>query len=220
MLAPSFERWEVLVRNNKRAGVRYRDMTPHTLLTRLIVGDEQRPYRAESRVHLEPNSGSWELSWFQDIGMSYPQLMRRKLQRLPVGSMPSSADYLMMLRAIRNPEEEVSYLRLTEAAVCAQDVFDAARIKPNARIIRVGEEPLQIPQGLPIASQRFEVWVDGMLVVTHWVGADQDIVASQWGSDLKSYKFSAITSSAPWYSLAGLDSEIQEFLTSGFGGHL
>lgn len=220
MVASNFERWEVLVRNNKRAGVRYRAGTPHMLLTRLIVADEHRPYLAESRVHLEPQSSSWELSWFQDNGMPYPQLMRRKLQKLPVDSMPSSADYLMMLRAINNPEEELAYLRLTEAAVYAQDVFDAASGKRNARIIRVREETLAIPQGLPIATQRFEVWVDGMLVVTHWVGADEDIVASQWGSGLKSYKFSAITSRAEWYSLSGLDSGAQDFLTSGFGSHL
>lgn len=220
MFEPNFERWEVLVRNNKRAGVRYRSMTSHTLLTRLIVVDEHRPYLAESRVHLEPQTGSWELSWFQDNGMSYPQLMRRKLQKLPVDSMPSSADYLMVLRAIRNPESETTYLRLTEAAVGAQDVFDAVRGKHNTRIIRVGEETLAIPQGLPIATQRFEVWVDGLLVVTHWVAADEDIVASQWGSDLKGYKFSAISSRAEWYSLSGLDSSVQDFLTSGFGNHL
>ncbi|PQZ95807.1 hypothetical protein CQ018_00440 [Arthrobacter sp. MYb227] len=146
--------------------------------------------------------------------------MRRKLQQLPVDSMPSSADYLMMLRAIKNPEKEVTYLRLTEAAVYAPDVFDAAKTKPNARIIRVGKETLQIPQGLPILAQRFEVRVDGMLVVTHWVGADQDIVASQWGADLRSYKYSAISSSAEWYSLAGLEAGAHDFLTSGFGCQL
>ena len=215
------EHWEVLVRDERRVGVRYRARSSHALLTRVIINRGERQYRAESRVHLEPRTGSWEMSWFRDDAMPDMVLLRRRLQKLPVDSMPSFADHLVLLRAIENSATEIRYLRINETSAEAQVPVGSKPPSANAGIMRVGEEELlQVPCGAALKTQRFEAWADGMLVATHWVDEHSEVVCSKWGSTLTSYQIPDVTSGADWVSLNGLDSDTLDFLSRGFGGAL
>ncbi len=217
----NFEHWEVLVRDDRRVGVRYRARSSHALLTRLIINRGERPYRAESRVHLEPRTGSWEMAWFRDDTMPDMVLLRRRLQKLPVDSMPSFADHLVLLRAIENSAKEIRYLRLNETSAEAQVPVGSKPPSANAGIVRVGEEELlQVPCGPALKTQRFEAWADGMLVATHWVDEHSEVVCSNWGSALTSYQIPEVASGADWVSLNGLDSDTIDFLSRGFAGAL
>ncbi|MBV1780298.1 hypothetical protein KRR55_14365 [Paeniglutamicibacter sp. ABSL32-1] len=213
-----FERWDVLVRDRQRIGVLYRNLESNVLLTRVLVEDDVEPYRAESRVRLDPAANSWELSWFRDRSMDQARLMRREPQGSPVDSMPSFADILMVMRAIEDPENQMVYWRLNEAGQEALDPGVHPPAEPNAHIRRVGPpEELSIPLGTTLTARRFEAWADGLLVATHWVNADNELVCTRWGASLTAFGVPGDPSDAGWLSLSGLDDSTVDFMTHGFG---
>ena len=212
-----FERWEVLVRDEARVGVLYRALESNVLLTRVLVEDDGEPYRAESRLRLEPGNGSWELSWYRDRNLGVAKLMRREPQGLPSSSMPSYGDILMLFKAIEDPGKQVHYWRLNEADWDVQDANGHLGAEPNAHIQRVGAlEQLPIPLGAAVSTRRYEAWADGVLVATHWVDEGNELVCTLWGGDLHSYRVPGTASEAGWMSLSGLDDGTVEFMTGGF----
>jgi hypothetical protein len=212
-----FERWDVLVRDQQRVGVLYRNLESNVLLTRVLVQDGAEACRAESRVRLDPVSNSWELSWFRDRSMAQARLMRREPHGFPGDSMPSFADILMLKRAIEEPGSPVDYLRLNEAGQEAQDPDARRRVEPNARIQQVGpSEELSIPLGGTIATRRFESWADGLLVATHWVNDANELVCTRWDEGITAYGVQGAASEAGWLSLSGLEEGTIGFMTHGF----
>ena len=212
-----FERWDVLIRDQQRIGVLYRNLESNVLLTRVLVEDGAEPYRAESRVRLDRAANSWDLSWFRDRSMDQARLMRRETQGSPVESMPSFADILMLMRAIEDPENQVAYWRLNEAGQEAQDAVVHPPAEPNARIQRVGPpEELSIPLGTTLLTRRFEAWADGLLIATHWVTEDNELVCTRWGTSLTASGVPGAPSDAGWLSLSGFDDQTVGFMTHGF----
>ncbi|MFL4472638.1 hypothetical protein ACIPVK_01420 [Paeniglutamicibacter sp. MACA_103] len=212
-----FERWEVLVRDQQRIGVRYRILESNVLLTRLLVEEGVEPYRAESRVRLDPDADSWELSWFRDRSMPQARLMHREPQGFPVDSMPSFGDILMLMRAIEDPAAPVVYWRLNEAGQEAPSPISDRPAEPNARIQRVGPpEELSIPLGITLSTRRFEAWADGLLVATHWVNENNELVCTRWGQRVTAFGVPGAPSEAGWLSLSGLDESTVEFMTHGY----
>ncbi len=212
-----FERWEVLVRDTARVGVLYRSLESNVLLTRVLLEEYGEPYRAESRVRLEPGNGSWELSWYRDRNLDAAKLLRREPLGLPTGSMPSYAEILMLCKAIEEPGNPLRYWRLNEADLDPGDANGQLGPEPNARIQRVGAlEALPIPLGTTVSAHRYEAWADGVLVATHWVNEDNELVCTGWGRDLSGYRVPGTASEAGWMSLEGLDDGIVEFMTRGF----
>lgn len=212
-----FERWDVLVRDRQRIGVLYRNLESNVLLTRVLVEDGVDPYRAESRVRLDPASNSWDLSWFRDRSMDRARLMRREPQGSPADSMPGFADILMLMRAIEDPDHQMVYWRLNEAGQEASDPLVQRPAEPNARIQRVGPpEELSIPLGGTFSTRRFEAWADGLLVATHWVNEDNELVCTRWGESITAFGVPGAPSDAGWLSLSGLDERTVGFMTHGF----
>lgn len=212
-----FERWEVLVCEQQRIGVRYRNLESNVLQTRVLVEDGLEPYRAESRVRLDAAADSWELSWFRDRNMQSARLMHREPQGFPADSMPSFADILMLQRAVGNPAKPVVYWRLNEAGLEAQDPVARRPEAPNARIERVGPpEDLSIPLGTTLSTRRYEARVEGLLLATHWVNEDDGLVCTRWGTGLTAYRVPGVPSEAGWLSLSGLDEGTIAFMTHGF----
>ncbi|WP_411732904.1 hypothetical protein [Paeniglutamicibacter sp.] len=212
-----FERWDVLIRDQQRIGVLYRNLESNVLLTRVLVEDGVEPYRAESRVRLDPAANSWDLSWFRDRNMDQARLMRRETQGAPVDSMPSFADILMLMRAIEDPENQMAYWRLNEEGHDWQDPVTQRTAEPNARIQRVGPpEELSIPLGTTLSTRRFEAWADGLLIATYWVTEDNELVCTRWGTGLAAFGVPGAPSDAGWLSLSGLDERTVGFMTRGF----
>ena len=212
-----FERWDVLVRDQQRIGVLYRNLESNVLLTRVLVEEGVQPYRAESRVRLDPGSDAWELSWFRDLTMDQARIMRRETQDPPVESMPSFADILMLQRAIRDPGNPVEYVRLNESGQEIHDPLVPRRAEPNARIQQVGPpEELPIPLGGILSARRFEAWADDLLVATHWVNDANELVCTRWGAGITAFGVPGAPSEAGWLSLSGLDEGTIGFMTHGF----
>ena len=213
-----FERWEVLVQEEQRVGVLYRSLESNVLLTRILIEDGVEPYKAESRVRLDAPAETWEVSWYKDLGLDQAALMRREAQGLPASSMPSFGDVLMLMKAVESPEKTVAYWRLNESAPETHQLAKALPAEPNATIQRVGQaEQWSGRNGSAILTHRFESRVDGVLVATHWINKDNELVRTQWGESLNSYRVPGDPSEAGWLSLSGLGEGTVEFMTRGFG---
>lgn len=212
-----FERWEVLVHERRRIGVLYRSLESNVLLTRVLLEAGNGPYAAESRLRLDPEADSWELSWYRDRSLDTAKLMRREALGLPTASMPSFGGFLMLMKAVRAPGVPLAYWRLNESAWDARDAIGHLGPEPNARIQHVGgPEELEIPLGATVVAQRYESRVVGSPVATHWVNEDNELVCSRWSEAMTSYRVPGDASEAGWLSLSGLDERTIEFMTRGF----
>lgn len=213
-----FERWEVLVQEEQRVGVLYRCLESNVLLTRILLEDGVEPYQAESRVRLDALAETWEVSWYKDLGLDQATLMRREAQGLPATSMPSFGDVLMLMRAVESPQAPVRYWRLNESDPDTHTLANQRPSEPNATIHRVGEaEACSGRSGNTMLTHRFESWADGVLVATHWVDGDNELVRTRWSATLNSYRVPGDASEAGWRSLSGLGEGTVEFMTRGFG---
>lgn len=212
-----FERWEVLVKDQQRIGVRYQLLSAHVLLTRLLIDADPEPYRAESRIRMDPHTGNWEVNAFRNQLMEHTSISHRESGRFPTKSMPSFGEILMLKLALESPDEPLTYWHLDELLMDTSLADSTAHAEPNAMVRRVGEvQDLSIPQSAALRAQRFEAWVDGELKVTHWVDAANDVVCASWGEDVTAYRVPGTPTEAGWLSLAGLDESTVEFMARGF----
>lgn len=216
-LFTDFERWEVLVKDQRRIGVRYQSMASNVLLTRMLVDQEPEVYRAESRIRLDPKTDNWEVNQFRDQNLDRAQIMHRDSVRFPTRSMPSFGDILMVMKAVEAAEEQFTYWRLSEVSREAQEPIINQPDEPNAWVKRVGHfEELPIPLGITLKAERYEAWADGLLVATHWVNKRKEVVSTNWGDSLIAYRVPGSASEAGWLSLSGLDEGVVSFMSHGF----
>ncbi|MGO3151509.1 MAG: hypothetical protein ACTIJJ_02645 [Galactobacter sp.] len=204
------QRWEIVAINGNRVGGLWREFVDSTLTTRIgFRADPEQPnYLAQSVIRFQPDGEGWQRYRFRQDPGGVDVDCDRIAAGLPLNSLPSYGEYMLLLDVISQREAGASYGEATQTYVRLQD-SDPTMSRP-ARIVVADTDVIHV-DGRQVEAERLEVLQEDVVVGRHWVAEDA-LVRSDWNGPV-SWR---VSRDEVLGQVEGVSPEIARFLNDGF----
>ncbi|WP_138413791.1 hypothetical protein [Sinomonas gamaensis] len=198
----TWERWESLWVGGVRRGAVFRGFDGELLITRVAFDDGGgSAFASETLLRLESSGATWAGFRYRMEPGALSAGVWRESAGLGVDTLPATGEHLLLERLSRSERRRASFSRVDEAQPDAPPA--------PAEIRRAGLESVEAPDGRSVRAERYDVVAGGVRAGIHWV-RDGVTVRSAWGGVL------TFACEHP-RALAGLGSQLTDFLIGGFG---
>jgi hypothetical protein len=185
-----------------RRGAVFRGFDGELLITRVAFDDGGgSAFASETLLRLEPSGDTWAGFRYRMEPGALSAGVWRESAGLGVDTLPATGECLLLEQLSRSERRRACFSRVDEAQPDAPPA--------PAEIRRAGLESVEAPDGRTVRAERYDVVAGGVRAGIHWV-RDGVTVRSAWGGVL------TFACEHP-RALAGLGSQLTDFLTGGFG---